>query len=116
MGEFLKKLTIELGLLCPTYTQVLPKTPYPYISLEAEQNLQGIPWGPSMAIISIKIWSRYEGTQEILKLGKAVEDFLYLLSFDVGLKILESTLVLLKDGQTRLHSFRLKVRLPGDLS
>ena len=115
MGEFLKKLTTGLEHICPTFTQVPPQTAYPYISLEPEQNLQGLPWGPSMVILSVKIWSRYAGTQEVLKFAKEVEGFLDEQSFVGCLKILESTLVLLEDGQTRVHCFRLKARVPkGD--
>ena len=111
MGELLKKLTTELGRICPTFTQVPLQTAYPYISLEPEQNLQGLPWGPSMVILNVKIWSRYAGTQEILRFAKEVEEFLYEQSFEISLKILESTLVLLEDGQTRVHCFRLKARV-----
>jgi hypothetical protein len=113
MGEFFKKMTLALSQICPTFTQVLPQTPYPYITLEAEQTLQGIPWGPSMVILRVKIWSRYRGTQEILRLAKEVEKFLYAGTFYVSLKILESTLVFLDDGQTRIHCFRLKARILG---
>jgi hypothetical protein len=111
MGEFLKKLTTGLTQICPTFTQTPLHTPYPFITLEAEQKLQGLPWGPFMVILTVKIWSRYAGTQEILKLAKEVEDFLYVHSFETSLKILESTLVLLNDGQTRVHTFRLKARV-----
>lgn len=115
MGELLKNLTAGLGHICPTFTQVPPQSAYPYITLEAEQNLQGLPWGPSMVILSVKIWSRYAGTQEILSLAKEVEGFLYEQSFKTSLKILESTLVFLNDDQTRVHCFRLKARVPrGD--
>lgn len=116
MGEFLKKLSEGLNRICPTFTQVPFQTPYPYITLEAEQILQGLPWGPCMVILTVKIWSRYTGTQEILRFAKDVEAFLQTYggpAFEVSLKILESSLVLLKDGQTRVHCFRLKARLPG---
>lgn len=115
--KLLKIMTGELAQFCQTFTQVPPYTPYPYITLEAEQVLQGLPWGPSVVIVVLKIWSRYPGTQEILKMAKKVEEFLndHLLSaFPISLKILESALVSLKDGQTRVHHFRLKVRIPGD--
>lgn len=117
MGQFLKNLAVALDQFCPTFTQVPYQTPYPYITLEAEQILQGLPWGPSMMMLNIKIWSRYAGIQEILKIAKSVEAFLntyHSPSLQVSLKLLESTLVLLKDGQTRIHCFRLKVRLSGD--
>lgn len=111
MGEFLKNLTMGLNHICPTFIQTPFQTPYPYITLEAEQKLQGLPWGPSMVIVTVKIWSRYGGTQEILTLAKGVEEFLYEQSFKTSLKILESALSLLTDGQTRVHSFRLKARI-----
>ncbi len=111
MGELLKKLTAGLAHICPTFTQTPPQTPYPYITLQADNVLQGLPWGPSMVTLSVKIWSRYRGTQEILKFAKEVEEFLYEESFEIRLKILESTLVLLNDGVTRVHSFRLKARV-----
>jgi hypothetical protein len=113
MGEFLNYLTTGLTHICPAFTQVPPQTVYPYITLEVEQKLQGLPWGPFMVIVSVKIWSRYAGTQEILKLAKAVEEFLSTQTFKGSLKLLESTLVLLNDSQTRVHSFRLKARLSG---
>lgn len=115
MGQLLKTLAGELNQFCPTFTQVPQHTPYPYITLEAEQVLQGVPWGPSMMILSLKIWSRYAGTHEILRLAKNVEAFLNSSQFpQASLKILESSLLLLKDGQTRLHCFRLKARITGD--
>lgn len=116
MGEFLSHLRIGLNQICPTFLQVPSQTPYPYITLEAEQILRGLPWGPYMVMVTVKIWSRYSGTQEILKFSKAIEIFLQDYdpsTFKVGLKILESTLVLLTDGQTRVHTFRLKARLSG---
>ncbi|MBA3814626.1 MAG: hypothetical protein H0X26_09160 [Alphaproteobacteria bacterium] len=113
MGEFLKKLMTGLNQICPTFTQTPPQTPYPYITLEVEQKLSGLPWGPFMVIVTAKIWSRYPGTQEILKLAKEAEGFLHARSFETSLKLLESTLVLLNDGQTRVHSFRLKARVMG---
>lgn len=111
MGEFLNTLRTGLSEICPTYTHVPPGTPYPYITIEAEQTLQGLPWGPLMAIVTVKIWSRYTGMKEILKLAKDVEDYLYEQSFTTSLKILESTLTLLDDGQTRVHGFRMKARI-----
>lgn len=114
MGEFLNHLTMGLNHVCPTFTQLPPQTAYPYITVEVEQKLQGLPWGPYMVMLTIKIWSRYAGTQEVLKLAKAVEDFLSTQTFKGSLKLLESTLVLLNDAQTRVHSFRLKARILGD--
>jgi len=111
MGEFLNKMRVALNQICPTFTQTPLQTPYPYITLDVEQKLQGLPWGPLMVVVAVKIWSRYAGTHEILKLAKGVEGFLYEYSFETSLKILESSLVLLKDGQTRVHSFRLKARI-----
>lgn len=113
MDEFLKKLTTELNQICPAFLQVPFQTPYPYITVEADTLLQGLPWGPSMAIVSVKIWSRYTGIQEVLKFAKAIEELLSLSEW--ALKILESTLVMLNDGQTRVHTFRLKTRLSRDL-
>lgn len=119
MGEFLNHLREGLQQICPSFLHVPPQTPYPYITLEAEQILKGLPWGPSMVMVRIKIWSRYAGTQEILKLAKAVESFLqtyHPLTFHISLKLVESGLILLSDGQTRIHEFRLKTRLSGGLS
>jgi hypothetical protein len=112
MLNFLKNLTNGLETICPTFTHVPPQTPYPYITVEAEQVLQGLPWGPCMAMMTVKIWSRYMGLHEILTLVKDVEAFLQ--TQRGGLKILESKLVLLNDGQTRLHSLRLKARILGE--
>jgi hypothetical protein len=115
MGEFLNKLTTELAQFCPTFTQTPPQTPYPYITLEMDQLLHGMPWGPTMAVLTVKIWSRYCGTFEILTIAKQVEGFLQNYTRpDASLKLMESTLTLLKDGQTRQHCFRLKARLPQE--
>lgn len=111
MGEFLNTLRAGLTEICPAYTHVPSGVPYPYITLEAEHTLQGLPWGPLMAVVMVKIWSRYEGMKEILKLADDVEGYLYKQSFTTSLKILESSLVLLNDGQTRVHTLRLKARL-----
>lgn len=112
MLNFLKKITTGLEAICPAFTHVPLQTPYPYITIETEQMLRGLPWGPHMALMNVKIWSRYRGIQEILKLAKDVEHFLE--RQNGSLKIIESTLVILNDGQTRLHSFRLKARIPGE--
>ena len=112
MREILLNLSRSLANVIPTYVHVPQKTPYPYITLEPELVLVGLPWGPRIATFSVKIWSRYAGTIEILKLAKDVEALI--LSFEPNtLKIRESQLELLKDGQTRLHTFKLKTRIPG---
>jgi hypothetical protein len=112
MRELLMHLSRPLAEIVPTYIHVPLKTPYPYITLEPDLVLLGLPWGPRIATFSVKIWSRYAGTIEILKLAKQVETII--LSYgNNGLKIRESHLELLKDGQTRLHTFKLKTRLPG---
>lgn len=116
MREFLKDLATTLGQVAPSFLHLPPKTNYPYITIELEQNLQGLPWGPRIVILTIKIWSRYAGTQEILKLAKGVENLLEGYTpqdFKVSLKILEGTLKLLTDGQTRVYTCRLKARLTG---
>jgi len=116
MRELLADLATTLGQVGPAFLQVPPNTAYPYISLEPNQRLQGLPGGPLVLTLSIKIWSRYAGTQEVLKLAKGVEDILQAYApqtVKVCLKILESTLMLLTDGQTRVYTFRLKARLRG---
>ena len=115
MGEFLIKLETELTQFCPTFTQVPQQTSYPYISIEMDQLLQGMPWGPSIVVLNVKIWSRYCGTFEIFRLAKQVEGFFqHYTEPHASLKIIESTLTLLKDGQTRQHCFRLKARILGE--
>jgi len=117
MRKFYTDLTAALSQVCPAFLHVPPQTIYPYITLEPGNSLQGLPWGPLIVIFSVKIWSRYTGTQEILKLAHAVEHLLHWYTpktFTASLKILESTLILLKDGQTRVQTFRLKARLTGD--
>lgn len=119
MGDFLKELSYSLSRVCPTFLQVPLHTPYPYITLEPEQHLQGYPRGTSIVILSLKIWSRYSGVQEILRLAKNVEELLHGYipkPIKASLKIGESALVLFKDGQTRLHTFKIKARIRGEIS
>lgn len=119
MRELLNHLRTHLNQICPSYLQTLSHVSYPHITLEPGQILQGLPWGPRIVLIDIKIWSRYAGVKEILSLAKGVDTLLsnYVpLTFDVSIKTLDSTLTLLPDEQTRVHTFRLKARLPGDIS
>ena len=112
MRELLLDLLSLFTNVCPTFITVPSKTAYPYITLEPELVLLGLPWGPQVVTFSVKVWSRYAGTHEILKLAKAAEDLIQ--NYEkVSLKIRESSLVLLKDGQTRLHTFQLKALLKG---
>lgn len=114
MRNLLIDLRTSLGEVCPTFLHVPTKSTYPYITIEPGQSLHGLPWGSTILTLTIKIWSCYTGTREILKLSKCVETRLQKYtpnSFEVSLKMLESTLVLLSDGKTRVHSFRLKARL-----
>lgn len=116
MRDFLIDLATALGQIGPTFLQVPPKTTYPYITIEPEQSLQGLPSGPIILTMAVKIWSRYAGTQEILTLAKGVEDLLQGYAprfFKVSLKVLGSTLILLDDGQTRVYTCRLKARVTG---
>lgn len=112
MRELLLNLSSLLSAVIPTYVHVPQKTPYPYITLEPDLVLLGLPWGPRVVTFSIKIWSRYAGTIEILRLAKDVETILQNYSHN-SIKIRESSLELLKDGQTRLHTFKVKTRLLG---
>ncbi len=117
MREFLTNLMTTLHQVCPTFLQVKPHTAYPYITIEPQQMLQGLPGGPCIVTLAIKISSRYAGTREILKLAKRIESLLHgysPASIKVSLKILKSSLVLLADEQTRVHTFLLKARLKGE--
>ena len=112
MRKLLKELQESLSLVCPTYIQHPEVLDFPHITLVPEQSLCGVPWGPRVAYVSVKLWSRYTGTLEILRLGKEVESTLiHFLPY--SLKLTESTLLLLKDKRTRLYKFRLKALLPG---
>lgn len=112
MRKLLKDLKDELGSICPTYIQRPEEISFPHITLVPEQTLCGVPWGPRIACLSIKLWSRYAGTLEILQLGKEVEQRIYNFS-SFSLKLTESSLLLLKDERTRLYKFRLKALLPA---
>lgn len=114
MRELLLNLSTTLATLCPTFVHVPLHTPYPYITLEPDLVLSGLPWGPQIATFSVKIWSRYAGTIEILNLAKGVEDLLQRYE-KTSLKIRESSLEVLNDGQTRRHTFKLAARLQGVL-
>lgn len=114
MNELLWDLTQSLARICPAFLQVPPQTPYPYITVEPETVLQGMPWGPTMVTLTVKIWSCYAGTSEILGLVKGVDGVLQAYvseTLEVSLKVMESTLNFLNDCQTRVHTFRLKARL-----
>ena len=114
MRKFLSDLRTNLNQICPTFLHVPPQTVYPYVTIEVEQSLQGLPWGPRVVKLSVKVWSQYKGTQEILKLAKGIENHLQKYSssvLSVSLKVLESTLVFLPEGQTRVHTFRVLARL-----
>jgi hypothetical protein len=113
MGKFLYDLSESLTPVCQTFIHVPEKTSYPYITLEPEHTLTGIPWGPKMVVLSIKIWSRHIGTMEILKLARSVEEQIQTFP-KASLKIRESHLQVLKDGQTRVHTFKVKARVRGD--
>lgn len=116
MRKLLMDLRKDLILICPTFTQRPMNSPYPHIMLYPEQSIYGLPWGPRMVSISINVLSQYAGTQEILRLGSAVENCLIQnINASPGLcmKMTESTLLLLKDGRTRRYRFRVKARLPG---
>ena len=117
MREFLTDLMTTLHQVCPTFLQVKPHTAYPYITIEPQQMLQGFPGGPCIVTLAIKISSRYAGTREILKLAQRIESLLQGYNpstFKVSLKVLKSSLVLLADGQTRIHTFLVKARLKGE--
>lgn len=116
MRSLLTNLRKDLTLICPTFTQRPINPPYPHIMLRPEQNIYGLPWGPRMISLSVNVLSQYAGTQEILRLGTAVENRLIHninASQSLCMKMTESSLLLLKDGRTRLYRFRLKARLPG---
>lgn len=117
MHEFLNDFRQTLNRVCATFLQVPPETYYPYITLEPDLILKGLPWGPTMVTLNVKIWSRYAGTHEIVMFSRRVEQLILTYApktLKVSLKILKSTLVLLNDGQTRVHTFHLKVRIAGE--
>ncbi len=116
MRELLIDLITTLGNICPAFIEVPFQTPFPYITIEPGQTLRGLPGGPTLLKLNVKIWSRYKGTKEILQLARAVENDLETYApkaQKVSLKMMESTLVLLSDKKTRVHTFCLKARLGG---
>jgi hypothetical protein len=112
MRKFCSDLTKALSRICPAFLQVPPEAPYPYITVEPQTSLQGLPWGPTLATLKVKIWSRYAGTQEILKMARKAEQIFYIQQ-QGSLKIMQSALTLLTDKQTRVHTFSLKARIPS---
>jgi hypothetical protein len=110
MRDFILDLTKILTPLCPTFLHVPPETPYPHISIEPLQSLMGVPWGPTVITLAIKIWSQYAGTKEILNLAKEVERVLRHYN-KANIKISESSLALSNDGTTRVHTIRIKAKV-----
>lgn len=110
MRNFILDLSKSLTPLCPTFLHVPPETPYPHISIEPLQSLMGVPWGPTIVTLAIKIWSQYAGTKEILSLAKSVENVLQHYG-KANIKVSESGLALSNDGTTRVHTIRIKAKV-----
>jgi hypothetical protein len=111
MREFFKDLINTLNLLFPTFLQLPPEVPFPHITVEKITSLYGIPSGPTVLSFSLKIWSQYPGTKEILKTLHDVEVFIN--SYQKGqIKIMKSFLSTLPDGRTRVYTIHLKARVP----
>lgn len=113
MRKLINNIRKSLDELCPTFVQVPEDIPYPYITLEPENNLMGLPSGPSILVMKIRLWSQYKGTMEILKLTRKVEKMLLMKipqSLKIALKIVESSLTLQKDKLTRTHTFSIRLR------
>ena len=110
MRDLLLDLTQALNSVCPAFLHLPPETLPPYITVEPVSSLQGLPWGPTIVTFTIKIWSRYAGIYEILRLGKGVEKILenYTKS---SLKIIKSALTLLSDKETRVQTLHLQARV-----
>ncbi len=113
MRNLLNKLRESLNALYPTYTQVPEDPHYPHIEIQIRQFLKGLPWGPHIMMVNLILLSRYKGTREILRMIKKVETALHL---DIpkllksSLKIKESSMILSNDGETRIHTFGVKIR------
>jgi hypothetical protein len=111
MREFFTDLIHVLSPLCPTFLQLPPEVPYPHMTVEEITSLCGIPAGPTLLSFSLKIWSQYAGTKEILKTLHEVENLI--ITYQKGrMKIMKSFLTLLSDGKTRVHTLHLKARVP----
>ncbi len=110
MGEFFFDLTKVLSKICPTFLTLPLEVEYPHITVEPTNSLTGLPWGPTVLNFRVKIWSRYIGTKEILKMAKNVEAALN--AYKRGsLKVMKSSLSFLEDGHTRVHTFQVKARI-----
>jgi len=113
MRDFFLDLTKVLSQVCPVFLHVPPEATYPYMTLEPINSLQGIPKGPTLITFTLKIWSQYAGTKEILRMAKRVEPLLH--AYQKGsLKIMKSGIALLKEGNTRVHTFNIKARVPHE--
>lgn len=110
MGEFFFDLIKALRQICPAFLHLPPDVAYPHITVEPTNSLTGLPWGPTVLNFSVKIWSHYAGTKEILKMAKNVEAALN--TYQKGsLKVMKSALSLLEDGKTRVHTFQVKAKI-----
>ena len=113
MREFFTDLIVLLSPLCPTFLQLPPKVPYPHITVEDITSLCGLPAGPTLLSFSLKIWSQYAGTKEILKTLHEVEAIIGTYQ-KARMKVMKSFLTVLSDGKTRVHTLHLKARVPHE--
>ena len=110
MGNFYFDLTNVLNKICPAFLSLPADVDYPHLTVEPANFLTGLPWGPTVLNFSVKICSRYAGTKEILKMARNVEEALC--SYKIGsLKVIKSSLSLLEDGETRVHTFQVKAKI-----
>lgn len=109
MHEIAVNLINTFTQVCPTFLSVPHPVPYPHMTVEPKSELKGMPRGPTVAIITLKIWSRYAGLREILLLKKEAESKME--AYPLGsIKLMDSILSLGEDKITHVHTFRLKVR------
>ena len=105
--EKLKNLS-DLSALTGVFTHVPKDISYPYISLEKLNSQES--FCAEVALVKLKVWSRYSGNAEVSKFESILKSSLEKKGFIEGgcLKVEDIKTSVLNDGMTRVLEIDLK--------